>query len=170
DRADRPGGEHHRAEDGLLGLEILGRNRCGWEVLGELGDLGHPGLVNCGRGAVATCGRPFRTLSEVGHVQAFGNTCSQTRRTELWKVVRLGAASSERNPTRSRAPGESRYAIGSTGASSPGSVTAGSSSAGGSAAGASGSTIASTGSSTGSGASGAAPASSAGAVGSGSGS
>jgi hypothetical protein len=26
DRGDRPGGEHHRAEDGLLGIEVLGRN------------------------------------------------------------------------------------------------------------------------------------------------
>ena len=29
DRPDRAGGEHHRPEDGLLGLEVLRRNRGG---------------------------------------------------------------------------------------------------------------------------------------------
>ena len=38
DGPDRPGGEHHRAEDGLLGIEILRGDRGG---LRELGDLGH---------------------------------------------------------------------------------------------------------------------------------
>ena len=38
DRPDRAGGEHHRPEDRLLGLEVLRRNRGG---LRELGDLGH---------------------------------------------------------------------------------------------------------------------------------
>src|SRR5439155_19415514 len=58
DRPDRPGGEHHRAEDRLLGFEILGRDWSGlrgWRWLGglrwlgELGDLSHSGVVNSGR-------------------------------------------------------------------------------------------------------------------------
>ena len=52
DRPDRPGGEHHRAEDRLLGFEILGRDWSGLRGLrwlGELGDLSHSGVVNSGR-------------------------------------------------------------------------------------------------------------------------
>ena len=40
DGPDRPGGEHHRAEDRLLGIEILGRDRGRLRRLGDLGD--HP--------------------------------------------------------------------------------------------------------------------------------
>ena len=36
DRPDRAGGEHHRAEDRLLGFEILRRDRGGRRGLGEL--------------------------------------------------------------------------------------------------------------------------------------
>jgi hypothetical protein len=53
DRPDRPGGDHHRAEDGFLGLEVLGRDRGGLRGLrhlGELGDLTHRAGVNRGRG------------------------------------------------------------------------------------------------------------------------
>ena len=38
DGPDRPRGEHHRAEDGLLGVEILGRDRGRLRRLGDLGD------------------------------------------------------------------------------------------------------------------------------------
>ena len=38
DGPDRPGGEHHRAEDGLLGVEILGWDRGRLRRLGNLGD------------------------------------------------------------------------------------------------------------------------------------
>ena len=41
DRPDRTGGEHHRAEDGLLRVEILRWNRGG---LRGLGDSGHVGI------------------------------------------------------------------------------------------------------------------------------
>ena len=43
DRPDRAGGEHHRAEDGLLGVEILRRDRGGLRGLGELGHVGISG-------------------------------------------------------------------------------------------------------------------------------
>src|SRR5205823_3026796 len=52
DRPNRPGGDHHRAEDGLLGVEILRRDwggLRGLRRLGELGDLSHSGVVNSGR-------------------------------------------------------------------------------------------------------------------------
>jgi hypothetical protein len=38
DGPDRPGGEHHRAEDRLFGVEILGRDRGRLRRLGDLGD------------------------------------------------------------------------------------------------------------------------------------
>src|SRR5207253_428089 len=40
DGADRAGREHHRPEDGLLGLEILRRHRTvrGWSVVGDGGE------------------------------------------------------------------------------------------------------------------------------------
>jgi hypothetical protein len=41
DRPDRAGGEHHRPENRLLGVEILRGDRGG---LRELGDLGHVGI------------------------------------------------------------------------------------------------------------------------------
>ena len=41
DRPDRTRGEHHRAEDGLLGIEILGWDRGG---LRRLDDCGHVGI------------------------------------------------------------------------------------------------------------------------------
>ena len=43
DRPDRAGGEHHRAEDRLLGIEILRRDRGGRRSLGK---LGHAGQIN----------------------------------------------------------------------------------------------------------------------------
>jgi len=52
DRPDCPRGEHHRAEDGLLGIEILRRDRGGLRglrCLGDLGDLSHSGGVKPGR-------------------------------------------------------------------------------------------------------------------------
>jgi hypothetical protein len=52
DRPDRAGGDHHRAENRLLGFEILGRNRGGLRGLrhlGELSDLGHWRVVLTGQ-------------------------------------------------------------------------------------------------------------------------
>ena len=64
DRPDRARGQHHRAEDGLLGIEILGRDRGGLHRLGERGHVGiTPGWKD---GFQRVDNRPSRRSRQVG--------------------------------------------------------------------------------------------------------
>jgi hypothetical protein len=75
---DRAGREHHRAEDGLLGVEVLGRDRSLLERLGHaVARLIRPGAL----GPVTSGGGNAHPQQQTPDVQPLWNGCSHTGRT-----------------------------------------------------------------------------------------